>query len=290
MLTPESIAGQVLVTVLTSPDLYLIDPAHPQPVLVHSFSGYQSLLGIAEIQPDNFYVIVGNYSQPTNTNTPGSWNVYHVNMHVQPPNVRLSAHFPEANLLDGMAVLSAEDGLLLVGDAGAGVVYRLNVHTGATAIVIDDPTMRPPAGAPVGIDGVQIRDNTLYFTNAPKGLFVSIPLKADGTAAGPAEVLATGLEVDDFTFDNTGNAYMSVTFSNEMAKLQSGISGGANVSDAAHVASENMLAGPTACKLGRLETDREMLYVTTTGGLGIADGSSKPGGTLSRVNIRRFGA
>jgi len=30
--------------------------------------------------------------------------------------------------------------------------------------------------------------------------------------------------------------------------------------------------------------------VTTTGGLGIADGSSKPGGTLSCVNIRRFGA
>lgn len=92
VLTPESFAGQVLVTVLTSPDLYLIDPAHPQPVLVHSFSGYLSLLGIAEVQHDNFYMIVGNYSQPTNTNTPGSWNLYHVNMHVQPPNVRLSAH------------------------------------------------------------------------------------------------------------------------------------------------------------------------------------------------------
>lgn len=189
-----------------------------------------------------------------------------------------------------MAVLNAEDGLLLVGDAGAGVVYRLNVHNGAIAVVIDDPTMKPPTGRPVGIDGIQIRDNTLYFTNAPKGLFVGIPLKADGTAAGPAEVLATGLEVDDFTFDNTGSAYMSVTFANEMAKLQSGISGASNVSDAAHIASENMLAGPTACKLGRLETDKEMLYVTTTGGLGIADGSSKPGGTLSCVDIGRIGA
>jgi len=235
-------------------------------------------------------VIVGNYSQPTNTNTPGSWNVYHVNLRAHPRHVTLSAYFPEATLLNGMAVLSAEDGLLLVGDAGAGVVYRLNFHTGATATAIDDPSMKRPADAPVGIDGVQIRDHDLFFTNAPKGLLVKVSLKADGTAAGPAEILATWLEVDDFTFDTTGSGYMSVTFSNEIAELQSGISGGANVLEAVHIASPNMLAGPTASRLGRLPVHIKMLCVTTTGGLGIADGSSKPGGTLSRFNIGRYGA
>lgn len=65
-------------------------------------------------------------------------------MRAQPLRISLSAHFPEANLLDGMAVLNSENGLLLVGDAGAGVVSRLNVHTGETAIVIDDPNMKPP--------------------------------------------------------------------------------------------------------------------------------------------------
>lgn len=273
---------------MTSPDLYLIDPAHPQPVLIHSFTNHLSLLGIAELRHDHFYVIVGNYSQPTNTNTPGSWDVYHVDMGSQPPHIALSAHFPESNLLNGMAVLSAREGLLLIGDAGAGVVYRLDVDIGDIAIVIDDPTMKPPAGAPVGIDGVQIRNNNLYFTNAPKQMFVKIPLKRDGTAAGPAEVLATGLEIDDFTFDTRGSGYMSITFSNNIAKLQSGVSGAANVSDASAVASITALAGPTACKFGRLPSDREMLYVTTNGGLGIADGSSKPGGTLSRLNIRQF--
>lgn len=79
-------------------------------------------------------------------------------MRAKPPHINLSAHLPEANLLDGMAVLNAEGGLLLVGDAGAGVVYRLNAHTGEIATVIDNPTMKPPAGAPVGIDGVQVRD------------------------------------------------------------------------------------------------------------------------------------
>lgn len=265
---------------MSTPDLYLVDPTNPKPVLVHSFTNHLSLLGIAELGHDIFYVIAGNYSHPTNINAPGVYNVYRVDMNVQLAAVTLSAHFPDAILLNGMAAISIDADFLLIGDAGAGVVYRLCVNTGAVSVAIDDPTMKPPSGASIGIDGLQIHDKNLYFTNAPEGLFYKIPLHVDGTAAGSAEQLFNGWGMDDFTFDQAGNAYLTVFISNEIAVWQNGVKNASTL-----IASSSELAGPTACKFGRLPSDRDSLYVTTNGGLRVADESRTPGGTLSRVNL-----
>ncbi|KAL8669688.1 MAG: hypothetical protein Q9168_005730 [Polycauliona sp. 1 TL-2023] len=273
--------GQVLVTVLTTPDLYQVNPSNGKATLIHRFTNHLSLFGIAELGNDIFYVIAGNYSQPMSTNTVGAWDVYRVNMGVTHNRVTLASHFPNAVLLNGMAVLNAKTGLLLIGDAGAGVVYRLNVNTGVKTVVIDDPSMKPPAGTPVGIDGLQVHKNTLYFSNANGGTFNKIPLRAVGTAAGPVVVLTRDLDIDDFTFDKLGRIYLTVTFSDEVYRLDVG-------STTPHVIAgpSSKLDGPSACKFGRTGADRNTLYVTTNGGLGVADNSSHPGGTLSRIEVR----
>ncbi|KAL8823433.1 MAG: hypothetical protein Q9191_005858 [Dirinaria sp. TL-2023a] len=278
-----AIKGQVLVTVMTSPDLYLIDPTNRQPVLVHSFTNHLGLLGIVELQHDVFCVIAGNYSQQTNTNTPGAWDIYCVNMLLHPPAVVHSAHLPKAVLLDGMDVLNASEGLLLVGDAGAGILYRVCVHSGAVEVVIEDPTMKPTPGNPVGIDGIKIRDKTLYFTNPCEKTFVKIPLHDNGTAAASSEVVAKGAEVDDFVFDNAGNGYMSVFSSHGIGLVASNAT---NIHVVAN--SSTALAGPTACRFGRMPSDSNMLYVSTNGGLGVGPGPAMPGGTLSRVSMARY--
>lgn len=265
-------------TLVTSPDLYLVDPSKPDPVLVHKFSNHLSLLGIAELEHDKFYVVAANYSQPNNHNTPGACDVYQVDMCKSPPSVALVAQFPDAVFLNGMAVLSKRDRLLLVGDAGAGVIYRLNAKTGDIAVVMDDPLMKPPKGAPVGLDGVQIRDKNLYYSNAPLGLLVRTPLCANGTAAGPAEVILRDVEIDDFTFDEAGRIYLAVTFGNMIKRLTIG-----DTNATAMAGPSSVLAGPTACKFGRGKSSSNILYVTTNGGLGIADASKMPGGTLTRI-------
>lgn len=275
--------GHVLVTTLTSPDLYLIDPFHAgRSVLVHSFPDHLCLLGIAELQPDVFYVIAGNYSQKTNANPPGAWDVYSVDMRAPGPKISLSGHFPDAILLNGMAVLNSSAGFLLVGDAGAGIVYRLNVHTGAIAVVMDDPLMKPPSGGPVGIDGLQIRHSQLYWTNAGQGLLIKTPLSADGTAAGPSMILMKGLEMDDLALATTGDAFLAVTYRNEIVKWSNGGDRGGTVIRS----SEGKLVGPTACKFGRTLQDSHMLYVSTNGGLRAGNGSRTLGGTLSRLDLR----
>ena len=48
---------------------------------------------------------------------------------------------------------------------------------------------------------------------------------------------------------------------------------------------KTLLAGPSACRFGRLERDREVLYITTTGGLASNATTPSSGGTLSRVDL-----
>lgn len=75
---------------------------------------------------------------------------------------------------------------------------------------------------------------------------------------------------------------MTVWASDQIAKFQLGSS---NATVVAGLSKD--LNGPTACGFGRTKADRDVLYVTTNGGLGIADRSSTTGGTLSRIDIGR---
>lgn len=58
--------GQILVTLLTTPDLYQVDPlGKTKPILIQRFSNALGLLGITEIEEDVFVVVAGNYTVKT---------------------------------------------------------------------------------------------------------------------------------------------------------------------------------------------------------------------------------
>lgn len=65
--------GNLLVTLLSRPELYQIHPTGGAPQLVHTFSQYTGLLGIAEIESDVFAVVTGNVSLTTLTATKGMY-------------------------------------------------------------------------------------------------------------------------------------------------------------------------------------------------------------------------
>src|SRR2546429_191408 len=53
--------GNLLVTILNTPELYQVDPLDPrEPALIHKFPRALGLLGIAEVDHDVFAVIAGN--------------------------------------------------------------------------------------------------------------------------------------------------------------------------------------------------------------------------------------
>lgn len=283
--------GKVLVDIITSPDLYQIDPLTKKaPVLVHHFCDHLGLLGITETTQDLFYLVAGNYSAATNTNPVGAYDVYEVDVRkgAKRAIVKKIANFPKARLLNGVTTLNAKKGLILIADSGAGLVYKLNVKTRQIDVVLEDPTMKPTAAVPYGINGVHVRDGALYFTNGAQGIFGKFPISANGVATGPVTIISRQGFSDDFCFDGKGDAFFTQNSDNNLAFLGSR-GGKLTVLTGAPLTDKTVLAGPTACQFGRLAGDKKTLYITTSGGQNSNASTPTLGAQLARVNLAGSG-
>lgn len=170
--------GQLLVTFISSPELYQVDPFETKtPAPVHRLPDALSALGIAEIEYDIFAVISGNWSDKTFTTTPGSYSVWKVDVRsfennadgtiVSPAVVTKITDLPEGIFLNGLTLLRQEKETILISDAGAGLVWRVNTCRGEYKVILEYVLMNPKAGAfPVlGTNGIHIHNGFVYFTN-----------------------------------------------------------------------------------------------------------------------------
>lgn len=136
-------------------------------------------------------------------------------------------------------------------------MYRVNTITGAYAVVIDDPLMKPLANTPpifLGINGLHVRGSTAYFTNTDQKIFGRVSIHSNGTAACSAEIFGhTGVS-DDFALSTTGTAYVA---NENTIKI---------VAPSGAMSSFNTTGGPgssnTSPKFGRTLMDSNVLYVT----------------------------
>ncbi len=89
---------------------------------------------------------------------------------------------------NGMTLLSKLYGTVLIPDAAAGTVWKLNVYTGASDIVFDDPLLKPIQNATpsFGINGIHVVEEpkhssslTLYFANTNHGYLGTVPITCE---------------------------------------------------------------------------------------------------------------
>ncbi|KAF3913559.1 hypothetical protein ABW20_dc0105059 [Dactylellina cionopaga] len=300
----ESIAirsnGDLLVTLVDRPELYLIDPQsrHP-PILLYRFPNVTALLGIDEVGPDEFAIVAGNWSVPTFSSTPGSYSIWTAkfpNKHSNIPRLRRAAPIPEGIFLNGLATLDAAAGIVLVGDAGAGLVYRVCVRTGAYAVVLHDAASMgtdPTAPTHSGINGVKIHNGYVYYTNTVKSLFARVRIDTRrGTATGPYQVLASPGAMDDFAFApaKAGREVSSGREERGWVVYATGhpnnillkITPDGNWTTVFGSPNSTVLEGDTACAFGRTERDSHILYVVTDGGLAHSlNGFVQPGEVIA---------
>ena len=266
--------GSILVTSLTSPSLYQINPfTNPaQETLIHNFTDASWTVGITQTTPDTFYVVVANGSLQTLSAAPGSNRLYRVSfpppsLHNPNPSVEVSlaATLSDAGLLNGATTLT--DKCILTADSHRGLIWLTDITTGDSYPAFSDPLMLPTAAPPgIGINGIKLLPNppSLYFTNSALALLAKIPLHANGSAAGPAEVVAHApprASYDDFVFDRFGTAFLATSAGNSIAEVtrtgaQNIIAGNVN---------STAIAEPTSAQLGQ----NGVLYVTTAGGLAV---------------------
>jgi hypothetical protein len=268
--------GQLLVTRLDTPLLMQVDPTQKlAPITIATFpSTYAGVLGITETSPDVFYVAAAAPFDSNFVKTSGNSSVFKIDMRsfavsstgqiTTPATVTKVTDLPTAGFLNGMETLSATLGLVLIADSYNGVVYRLNVNTGAYAVVIDDPKMKylPGAITNIGINGIKIRGLYLYWSNTGNPIFSRILINPlTGTGIGASQVVAPVTKSDDFVFRSDGTAWMCQNQLESLSVVENG-----QTTLVAGNPQSTILAGVTAGKFGRTPSTCNILYLTTNGG------------------------
>lgn len=182
-----------------------------------------------------------------------------------PAKIRKVADLSAVAFPNGLELLPRDKGLILIADSEIGAVWKLDVNDGShqIAVKVEEMEPPPPPGMPIGINGVKIRDGYLYWTNTGKKIFCRGRIDENAKAVDDVEVLETETLVDDFVFDNEGNTWLAQNVMNVIGVRKAG--GGIVV--VAGVANQLTVAGGTSCQFGRMDGDKHVLYVATTGGM-----------------------
>lgn len=206
--------GQLLLTLITAPEVYSFDPGdnHPSPKLLYTFPHATSLTGIAETAPDVFAVVAGNYTHETYQGKPGSFSVWSIDMNPAKPRVKHLASVPGVHAANGMTVVDGSPDMILMADSALGLVWSLNTTTGEYQKAFEDPHLAPTDTFPLGVNGIRSHGRTLYFTNSAQGLFGSVAISRTGRREGNVSIIAhssPGNTYDDFAIDAQANAWIT---------------------------------------------------------------------------------
>ncbi|KUJ12493.1 uncharacterized protein LY89DRAFT_542018, partial [Mollisia scopiformis] len=285
--------GQILVDLVTTPDMYLLDP-HPNSTatLIHSFSSDHAVLGLTETTPDMFHLIASNFTLTPPTIANGTDSIWTVDLtsYDHKTNTGAKIHqvvlIPESDLLNGLSTLSPEKGLIVAADSFKGVIWLINVNTGAYSILFQDPALAPTSPEPSGlsVNGIRVlppsahNNDTawIYFDNTAKATFNRVPISLSALKATAAvQQLASNISIDDFALDpERGYAYVAAGAINQVFRipLEGGtpeyVFGGLN---------STVIPNPTSVAVA----GEGRIYVTTTGGIeSPVNGTYREGGKV----------
>jgi sugar lactone lactonase YvrE len=273
--------GDLLVTSMSNKALYQVTPPSPGATLanhttIRTWDG--EVTGVVEDpnHPDMFYVSTGE------ANKQGSWSIWKLSYSPEP----LVEHFvdvPEALWLNGSTFVAGSSTLLLA-DSLQGRIYGVHVPTKRVEIWLEHTlltkmTTRPPWP---GVNGLDIFKGRLYATNSDRGLLLKAGINSSSGEYVEKSLVVLQEDVcgDDFAFDAEGNLYMTTNPNQTVLKFPDA-GRGERVRVGGAVDDEE-LTGATALAFGRLDEDRESVYVTTTGGL-VNPTRGKEGPGMARV-------
>lgn len=201
-----------------SATLYALNPLvpKPSPYFVHHFTNSTGIWGIASLESTSL-LVTGNDFFPANyTVAPGSNKIYRINLDRE-GHVGSVQTFPvpKAGWLNGITVVPEAPHYVLAADCFLGAIVRIDTRTGDVTTVSTDLLLGQTSSAdslPIGVNGVHVRNNFVYFTNSFQRLYGRLAITKDGLSAGkPAEIVAyppDGATFDDFAIQGDGTAFV----------------------------------------------------------------------------------
>ena len=259
--------NSVLVTSMNARELWYVppsaSPAVVDPVRVHTFD--QPATGLVEVEPDIFLVSTSNLYTSHE-----SW-MHRLDLRGWRPEAAISLEtvyrFPEsARGLNGSCLLS--QGVVLIADCFAGLIWRLEVEPGAKKIEArvwlkhDSMGYFPGKLKPEqpGVNGVRYagRTNHLYYTATAKKLLMRVSV--DPATLEPVrepELVVAGRMGDDFCIDeDAGVIYLATHRQNTIDRISMdpGDNSGFTQSVAGDPYTEELI-GPSSGAWGRAPGD-----------------------------------
>lgn len=268
--------------------------------------GKTSLFAIAELGKDEFYVSAGNFSITTGSLEAGSFALFRVcitasNSHhhsdhgreEEKETVRVTkvVDLPDALLVNGMATLPHQR-KVLVPDSYKGVIFVVDVDKGVISHTIDLPEFHASVAKKVGINGIKLFRDYLYFTvSTPPALYrVKFDFKTASPKSGASvEKIATdAVFMDDFAIDERGRVLIATNVGNVVVLVDGEKVGEGNGTVVAGTKGSLDVAGPTAVAFGRGKGQEGKLFVVTSGGLGggLDAGFGPQGGKVVVVDVK----
>ncbi|KAJ6545536.1 hypothetical protein B0H19DRAFT_847120, partial [Mycena capillaripes] len=255
-------SSKLLVTSIQSPTLFTLDPGAANATLdeVYTFPNSTGLTGIVEYKPDVYAVVTSIFNVTAAAAIRGSVIIWSVDLTSGSPVAKPAARIPQSTLTNGLASFPGHPDLVLASESYLGVVYEVNMRTGAVHVKIRGPALAPgppaPPAIPIGINEIRVgRDGLLYFTNSLQGTFARVPLSGGM------------VKYDDFVFDKKGRAWVA-THPGAL-QLFTPLANGTWVQETAvgDLAGSTLLNVPTAAAFGRDGArEKRTLYVTTVVG------------------------
>ena len=182
---------QILATIaFPEPLLFYIDPLSIRPgIVLHNFTSLKNTLGIAELAPDMFYMSGADADT-------ASYSIYSIDMRhalilsngtiFTPPVIHKVGSIPSAIAVNGMTYINSGDDFVLCSDSLVGGVWKFNVNTGKSDLIIQDPSMAGPPNmtqyAGFGINGLRVQNHTLYYCNSGAQSFYKMPVSLFNTS------------------------------------------------------------------------------------------------------------
>lgn len=287
--------GEMLVTRVDKPYLYLVNPQNSTYFLIKDFENKTATLGIAEYQPDVFAICVGSANAATYMGIPGSWEVVSINLtngldSKNQVNSTPIAAIPDAALLNGAAFRPPST--YYAADSQLGLIWGVDLESGDISVAVPNHELLNRTTYQLGVNGLRWlpTEQALYFTNSGLGIIGRIPLLPNNTFGPPQRLASTLTNItisswDDIAVRDTGDIFGTTGNGNTINYISAD-----GLQQEIVVGAKDSLSvpGPTSAQFGRLEGDEDMLYVTFMGSSSELIDGKKAGGGVLAVNVSAY--
>ncbi|EKG12694.1 Six-bladed beta-propeller TolB-like protein [Macrophomina phaseolina MS6] len=256
--------GHILATRLDAPELYTFDPADPgaTPELLATFPDANGLVNLCPLAgaADEYAVIAANVElQAVEFDTAVIWRVQ-LSGSDKPAITRLGSIADSGFCIGATAV---SERTLLVADSHKNCIWRLDIPTGQSSVLVSDDTMKAATDEDYfGINRLRIADGHLWYTNTSAGLLCRVPVQPDDElgikTAGDVQIITADLpHCDGLAITDDGKHIFTANY---MAGLIWRVDMDADGRGVATILTRG-LSSPTSCEMAK-----DRLYVTCCGG------------------------